>query len=249
MAPRKTPAIQRAASLVLLPALFEELGVPLDEVLADTGVSAEELRPDAFIPYAAYLAILDHAAEIARRDDIGLLLGSRQSLGALGPLGRAMCHAATLGEALGAFTAYQIGNSTGGTVYVRRSDRDVILGYGIYDPSIQVSHHIHDMVLAVGCRIVAELTHGAVEPDEILSSRATPKNRRPYCVLGNSPIRFGQSQTGLVFNADQLSLELPGANSNLHKAALAELTAESDRRTQKHAKPCATRAAPFAAVG
>ena len=37
------------------------------------------------------------------RDDIGMLLGQRQTLAALGPLGNAMRHAATLGEAIAAF--------------------------------------------------------------------------------------------------------------------------------------------------
>ena len=156
--------MQRAASLILLPPLLAELGVDLDAALEGTGVSRDQLRPDAFIPYASYLAILDNAANATGRDDIGLLLGRRQTLAALGPLGNVMRHAATLGEALSEFTKFQINNSTGGAVYLMRADHDIILGYGVYEPSVRISPHIQDMVLAVGCNLIAELTAGRGRP-------------------------------------------------------------------------------------
>lgn len=215
--------MQRAASLVPLPALLGDLGIGIGDVLAGTGVSEGELRPDAFIPYASYLAVLDRAALVTGRDDFGVMLGRRQRLAALGPLGRLMRRAATLGEALSDFTALQIGNSTGGTVYLMRADRDVILGYGIYDPAIHASPHIHDMVLAVGCNLVAELSGGMVEPVEILSSRAAPKEPARRLPLGPCPVRFGQSQTGLVLRAASLAFPLPEADRAAHGTILAEL--------------------------
>lgn len=223
MADTGTPAIQRAASLVPLPDLLSELGAGLDDVLAGTGVSADELRPDVFIPYAAYLAILDNAASATGRNDIGLLLGRRQSFAALGPLGRVMRHAATLGQALSEFAAFQISNSTGGTVYLLRSDRDVFFGYAVYDPAIHVSPQIHDMVLAVGCHFVAELTRGGIAPEEIFSSRPAPADTRPYAALGRCPVRFGQTQTAVVLETESMAFALPEADRRLHDAALAEL--------------------------
>ena len=83
-------AVQRAASLMQLPG-------PAGRVRRrawmrcsqGTGVTPDQLRPDAFIPYAAFLAILDNACRATGRDDIGMLLGKRQTLAALGPLGGA----------------------------------------------------------------------------------------------------------------------------------------------------------------
>jgi hypothetical protein len=161
-------ALQRAASLMQLPGLLAQFGVGLDEVLAGTGVTTDQLRPDGFIPYSAFLAILDNACRATGRDDIGLQLGQRQTLVALGPLGVAMRHAATLGEAIGAFVSFQIGNSTGGAVYLIRAEQDVILGYGVYDQAVHASPQIYDMVLAVGCNLISELTQRAVGPAEIL---------------------------------------------------------------------------------
>ena len=226
-------ALQRAASLMQLPGLLAQFGVGLDAVLAGTGVTAEQLRPDGFIPYAAFLRILDNACQATGRDDIGMLLGQRQTLAALGPLGTAMRHAATLGEAIAAFVAFQIGNSTGGAVYLIRAEQDVILGYGVYDQTVPASPQIYDMVLAVGCNLVAELTRGAVGPAEILLSRPTPGDAAPYQRLGRCPVRFGQSQTGLLLTHDSLAFRLPEADSDEHDQARARLaSALEDQRPE-----------------
>jgi AraC-like DNA-binding protein len=220
---KKQIAMQRAASLASLPSLLAELGVGMEPVFAGTGVSLDALRPDSFIPYAAFVAILDNACELTGRDDIGMLLGQRQTLAALGPLGRVMRHAATLGEAIAAFVALQINNSTGGAVYLLRLDRDVILGYGVYDLSVRISPQIYDMVLGVGCNLIAELTQDAVAPEEIFMSRTAPGDPTPYQRLGRCPVRFGQNQTGLLLRASALAFPLPGANADLHDQALGML--------------------------
>ena len=221
--PKKPEARQRATSLLLLPPLLEERGIPLDGVLRGTGVTPDQLRPDSFIPYAAFLAILDNASRLTGRDDIGLMLGQRQTLAALGPLGQVMRHAATLGEALAVFTAFQAGNSTGGAVYLLRADGGVILGYGVYDASVPVTPQIYDLVMAVGCNLIAELTGGAGGPEEILLSRATPPDPAPWQRLARCPVRFGQNQTGLRLRAATLDLLLPAASATLHDQALARL--------------------------
>lgn len=221
-------AMQRAAALVPLRSLLGERGVGMDEVLEGTGVSPDEIRPDAFVPYRAFLAILDNASRLTGRDDLGILLGKRQTLAALGPVGDVMLHAATLGEAISAFAAFQSSNSTGGAVYLMRADRDVILGYGVYDRSEQISPEIYDLVLAVGCNLIAELTGGVVAPEEILLSRARPADPTPYRRLGRCPVRFGQQQTGLLLRAPALAFPLPAANRDLHERALARLQSARD---------------------
>ena len=95
--------MQRAASLVPLPHLLDEFGVEPCVGARGTGVTAEDIRPDAFVPYAAFLSVLDNASRLTGRDDFGILLGKRQTLAALGPLGEVLRHAATLGEAISDF--------------------------------------------------------------------------------------------------------------------------------------------------
>lgn len=218
-------AVQRATALLPLAELLAESGVSLAAVLDQTGIAPDDIRPDAFVPYAAFLAVLDKACRLTGRADIGLLLGRHQTLAALGPLGEVLRHAATLGEAIGDFVAFQGHNSTGGAVYFMRADRDVILGYAVYDPAAPVSQQIHDLVLAIGCNLIADLTGGAVAVDEILVSRSDPLDPTPYHRLGRCPVRFGQHQTGLVLRASSLGFPLPGASRQQHDLALARLLA------------------------
>ena len=219
---------QRAASLLHLPDLLDDFGTNLAAVLDGTGITQGDIRPDSFVPYAAFLAVLDNASRLTGREDLGLLLGKRQTLAALGPLGAVLRHASTLGEAIGDFVAFQSRNSTGGAVYLLRSDRDVILGYGVYDHSARVSPQIYDLVLAVGSNLVAELSGGAVTPEEILVTRSAPSDATPYHRLGRCPIRFGQVQTGLVLRAASLELPLPKADPAQHDLALARLLEAAD---------------------
>jgi hypothetical protein len=60
-------AMQRAAALVPLLPVLDEFGVNLEAVLEGTGVSAQTIRPEAFLPYAAFLAILDNASRLTGR--------------------------------------------------------------------------------------------------------------------------------------------------------------------------------------
>jgi AraC-like DNA-binding protein len=216
-------AMQRAAALVPLTNMLDEHGVSLASVLEGTGVSADEVRQDAFVPYAAFLSVLDTACRLTGRDDIGMQLGKRQTLAALGPLGGVMRHAATLGEAIGDFAAFQRHNSTGGAVYLMQSDRDVILGYGVYDASAPVTNQIYDLVLAVGCNLIAELTGGQVAPEEIVLSMAVPQDPSRYTRLARCPVRFGQHQTGVLLRASVLDFPLPAADKGRHDLALARL--------------------------
>ena len=88
------------------------------------------------------------------------------------------------------------------------------------------------MVLAVGCNLIAELTRGAVGPEEIFLSRPAPGDPAPYQRLGRCPVRFGQAQTGLLLTPSSLAFRLPEANIGLHEQARARLVSalEDSRR-------------------
>ena len=220
-----SPARQRADVLAHLPPLLAELGLPLGPVLEGTGIAAADLVPGALLPFAGVLAMLDAASALAGRDDIGLLLGQRQGLDSLGPAGRVMRLAGTLGEALSDFTRFQIGNSSGSAVYLYRSDQDLALGYGIHDPAGQGAVQIHDLVAATGCTLIADLTGGVVGPVEIWSIRPRPADPGPFQRFAGCPVRWGREQTCLFLPPAAADFVLPGADRAGHAAALAQLQA------------------------
>jgi AraC-like DNA-binding protein len=225
MKTKNAPAQQRASVPALLPPLLAEFGVPLEAVLAGTGVRPADLTHQTFLPFAAVLAIFERAALLTGCEDLGLRLGKRQTLAQFGPAGRAMRHASTLAEALTDFAEAQISNSTGSAVYVYRTDDDLALGYGIYDADGQVATQIHDVVLAVGCNIVSELTDGAVCPVELWTMRPPPRDPAPFYKLANCPVRFGQWQTCVFLPENSADFALPALDRSARDAAFDDLAA------------------------
>lgn len=213
--------MQRAAPLVPLSDLLKRLGVPVETVFAGTGVRPEDLRPDAFVPFGTVPLLLERAAEISGREDLGLLLGRELTLAALGPSGPIMAAAGTLGEALTDFVAIQIGNSTAATAYLNRTGDDFAFGYGGYRSDVAISAQLHDVSVAAGCSFLRELTRGAVRPQELLTMRPAPRDPVPWTRLAHCPVRFGQSETCLILRRAALSFRLPTANRATHDALLA----------------------------
>ncbi len=226
METRDPPARQRSSVLVHLPQLLADLGVPLEAVLEGSGVGAADLVPDGFLSFPAVLAILERAAQLTGYEDLGLRLGLCQGVATLGPAAQVMVRARTLGEGLSDFVRLQISNSTGGAVYIYRTTSDFALGYGIYNAGDRVSAQAHDMALAAGCKIVAELTREQVKPLELWSVRPNPVDPAPFQRLANCPIRFGQEQTCLFLPPESADFPLPGADRASHDAAQAALAAK-----------------------
>lgn len=222
-----SPFRQRATMLAHLPPLLAELGVPLAPVLEGTGIAPEDLVPGSVLPYAGVLAMLDRAAELSGRGDLGLLLARRQTLAALGPAGEVMRHAGTLGEALNDYAQFQIWNSTGAAAYVYRTPQDFAFGYGIYDPAGVGAIQIHDLVLAGGCMLVFILTEHRVQPVELWSMRPPPSDPAPLARFAGCPVRYGQDQTCIFFPGAAWDVPLPDADRVAHGGALAQLAARA----------------------
>lgn len=222
-----SPYRQRATILTHLPPILAELEVPLESVFEGTKIAPDELVPGAFLPYGGVLAMLDRAAEISGREDIGILLARRQTLASLGPAGEVMSRAGTLGEALNDYVQFQIWNSTGAAAYLYRTSRDFAFGYGIYDPAGINAVHIHDLVLATGCMLVFMLTEHQVQPIEIWSMRPPPANPAPLEDFAGCPVLYGQEQSCIFLPPFAANVSLAGADRAAHDAELAKLAART----------------------
>ncbi|MGL6182403.1 MAG: AraC family transcriptional regulator, partial [Aestuariivirga sp.] len=221
----QNPAQQRIGPLSALPEFVAELGADPAAVLAGTGLAPSDLRPDLFVSLALFDLLLERAAAVTGRSDIALQLGLRQSFRALGPIGRLMSHAPTLGDALTDFVSFQITNSRGAAAYLHRMGDDVAFGIGIYDREFRSSQHAYDLSIAVGCTLVRELTNGQVEPTEILLMRREPADPASYRPLARCPIRFNQAQCCLILPARSLGHRLTTGDPVARAQLLKELNA------------------------
>lgn len=184
----------------------------MDEVFAGSGLAPQELVADRYISMALFVALLERAAAATRRPDFALQLGLRQSPSSLGPVGRLMTLAPTLGEALSDFVSFQISNSRGAAVYLHRMGDDFAFGIGIYGHAFQLSSLPYDLSIAVGCSLIRHLTRGQIAPLEIMLIRRGPKDPAPYHRLAPCPVRFDQAQCCIMLSRQQLAYRLPSAD-------------------------------------
>ena len=133
---------------------------------------------------------------------------------------------------IAAFAAFQISNSTGGAVYLMRAERDVILGYGVYDPSVRVSPQIYDLVLAVGCNLIAELTAGRGRPRGNPAVAVGAGRSGPLSAAWPLPGPLRPEPDGPAAHARQPGLPAAGGRCDLHEQARAGLVSalEGSRR-------------------
>lgn len=213
--------VQRIGPMALLPALLEEHGVSLADILDGLPVTEADLRPDAFLPIRLISEILNRSASHTGRP-IGLLLGKGQNHTVLGVLGQLMCLCETLGAAISTFVSFQIANSTAAAAHLSRSGDEYAFGFGLYGPELG-SSQIYDVAASVGCNIVRDLTGGAVAPTEILLSRPMPANSAPYRELADCPVRFNQSHTCIILSGRSMEFPLATADKEAHARLLALL--------------------------
>lgn len=218
------PATQRVDPIVPVLDLLTEFGVPTAEAFAGTGLSPEDLVPGRYAPYGALLALLDRAAALTGRDDLGLLIAARHRLDMLGPAAAVMRAAATLGQALSDFAALQPRNSSGAAVYIHRHQDQVFVGYGRHVPVLRGTLVLHDLIMAVSHRVVSSLTGGAIRPREYLTMRPAPREPRRWAALG-APIRFGEAETGFYLSPADLATPLPTADPRARERALSTILA------------------------
>lgn len=220
-----TPGFQRAGPIAQMNSLLREFGVAPADVASGTGIDLEALTPDSRIPFGAVLKLLEQAVELTGCPHFGLLLGSRYDVAAHGLITRFAAQAETLRQALLAFVNLQPGYSSGATVYLSRLRPDFLFGYGIYDRSSLGSAQLYDCVLAFGCNFVRELTLGEISPLEILFCHREPEILAPYWEVMKVPMRFNQTQSGLLIASADIDHTLPTSRKSERGKDVVELKA------------------------
>jgi AraC-like DNA-binding protein len=205
--------------------LLRELGCDPDAVGRSFGIDLVTLSPEARLPYAVVVGLLDAAARETNCPDFGLLLGSRAQASAHGLLFELLKHAPTLRQALIDQITWQLGYSSGAIMYLTRFGQDFALGYGIYDRASYGCAQMYDLVAALFCNYIGVLTGGRVTPVEVLLCHREPEHRRAYQRLLKAPVRFNQNQCCVVLTRQALDTPIPGADPAVRAAILREAEA------------------------
>jgi AraC-like DNA-binding protein len=219
---------QRANVAVELPRLLRELAVEPGPVFAGTGVDPATLTAETRIPFGSLSVLLDQAVAATGRADLGLMLGHRFVFAHHGVVGDLMQTAPTLGAALKAFTRWQPGYSSGTVVYVHSEGGMTAFGHAVCSASVRPGRVYTDLVLAIGARMVAEMTGGAVGLSEVHVTHRRPADVALYTRVFGAPVRFGEPLCCMYMPSAALGLPLPGRDAARH-AAVAATIAEARR--------------------
>ena len=210
----------RLGPLSPIPALLRDLGVDPAPVLAACGLTVDVFDdPERRLPYRAAAGAFMQAAMASGREDFGLLLGQRFELRFLGLLGRLLWHAATVGEALHDLYRYFHLHDRGGVVYLRRrAGSTMALGYTIVDADTPGAALVHDLVMAIGLRLLRGVAGNGFALREVLFARAHPGDAQPYRRFFVAPLRFDATRSELRFDRVWLQRPAMGADAAGHEA-------------------------------
>jgi len=214
---------QRAGALVELPGVVRDLGHDPSALFAQTVIDPVSLRTETRVPFPALIAVLDRAARQTACPHLGLLVGLRFRFEMHGLIGQLMQTAPNLGQALIDLVSWHPGYSSGAIVYLNKTDREYAFGYGSFAASNPGSPVLYDAVIAVGFRMIHDLTNGAAKPGEVQLSHRAPHTASAYERLLKVPVRFDRNRSCLILSAEALRTALPGHDPQARQIILAEI--------------------------
>lgn len=213
-----TEGTARVGPLVRLPALLQELGVEPGAVLREAGIDPGLLAdPENRIDFAPLGRLLTLCATRTGCAHLGLLLGQRSGLEALGLIGLLAEHAPDLGTALHDLILHMHLNDRGAVPLLSVEGEYAFLGYSIYHPGVEGARHVYDGVMAVVCNVMRAFCGPHWRPAEAIFSHARPPEVKPFRDHFRSPLCFDAPRTGLRFPVLDLARPLPGSQPKLRR--------------------------------
>ena len=207
----------RAAGLDGFAPLMRELGFDPQSFLRPYGIDIATLEdPDAMVPYAAFLAVLDGAARQSGLPHFGLMLAERQQLPMLGPLGFTMRQAPDLRTAIEELIAFLHLHVQGAGSRLIVSGDTAMWSYAVYVSDLPGISEQEDLAVAIGIDIMRELIGRDWNPDYVTLVRKTPFNAAPWRRAFRCPVHFEAEHNQSVFDASLLDRALTGGDSRLH---------------------------------
>jgi len=204
----------RVSSILALRPLLDHFDVKLDRILADSGLPADQFDdPDNLIPFREGSRLLGMCADRAACEHLGLLIGMNTPLESLGILAELARSAANIRGALKLMVRYLTLSDGGGLLTLAEGEGFATFGYAIYEPGVERTQIVYDIVLATTWNILRTLSGGKWLPAEILFMRRSPANLEPYRKFFRAPLRFDTEHSALVFKRDWLDLPLTTGDS------------------------------------
>ena len=218
---RPRPGLQRAAVRLVdavwarrVAAELDRAGLPTAQLLHEVGLRRERLAgPDARVPFAAHVALLEAAARALGEPCFGVRLGSAVELAETGLVGYRALSSRDLREALRNLCRYLALQTEGASAELREEAGEARLLFAAVDPAGAASRQLADFAAARIVRHLAELTGRRVRPVrvELRHEPACPDLARRLGL----PVAVHQPHNAVVLDAGALATPVVEADPRL----------------------------------
>ena len=212
------PGMIRAAPLLALPDVMRELGADLAPITQSMGLSSRVFEdPEEPVAYQTLCALLAACCRASGCPHLGLLVGQRSGLEALGALGYLVQNAPDVRTALDALIGHMDVHDRGAAPALELHGDLALLRYDIYRPDADGSGSVSDAAMAIGYNALLRLCGPDWKPLEVHFRHAPSANVRPWRQFFQVPVVFNAERTALVFRRHWLAARVPGADAQLHR--------------------------------
>lgn len=216
----------RVGGIVVIPTILREFGVDPDEVMVAAGLSPELLAdPDNLITYAARGVLIRHCVARTGCRHLGLLIGQRMDMPALGLVGMLMRSMPDVGAALRALESHFHVHSPGAVPTLRVEGDLATLIYDIVEPAVEAVDQIGAGAVAMILNVMRSLCGRDFQALEASFVHRKPEDIRPFRELFRIPLYFNAPQYSLTFSRKWLDVRPATADSELQRVLQKQIAA------------------------
>ncbi len=219
----------RGTSLTGFPELVTELGADPDLLLSRAGIKRSDVgRFDAFFTYLALIHAVESAAAVTQTPAFGRLLGERQGIEILGPVGVAARTSSNVAGALATFEKYFGAYSPAIALTLHREADSAFLEFRILIAHPPAHPQTVELSLGVMLRVLRLLLGAGYAPTAVHLPHAALTPRADYLRYFSCTPRFGSPRAGMAFPVGDLSRPL-ARDEMAHRVVLDYLDQVVDR--------------------
>lgn len=197
-------------------ALAADLGGDPATLLARCGLDPTALDDDDnVIPFDLGARLLHLAAEATGCPHFGLLLGRRQDLALLGPIGFLMQHSPDVRTALTSLLEHMHLHVRGAVATLTSSGGIASLAYRVQLRGIVGVEQVYNVCMANEVRFLQLLCGAHWRPVAVHFCYRAPRDEKPFREFFGVPVHFDRPTSAVFFSADSLDQPIGSADPRL----------------------------------
>lgn len=191
--------------------LLLELGMPLEEIEARSGIDRADLDdPECRVPVDGVMKLAAVAGSATGDPALGLHLAERRRKTPHHFITHLALSCDTLEEALQTWIRYARLESDTSRVSLRREGTATVLRY--VDTSPYQAIWLQELYMATVVTVCRSFVSDAIQPLEVRFQHAEPSYSAEYKRIFRAPVRFDAGEVAIVFRREDMACRLPTRN-------------------------------------